>query len=100
MLGSADHHVSRSVSRSAALPVAVRLDGNDTAIATGRRLQLLGATTGANAYRSAGRTAKVGRSKGERHADTPGIDGTALEKSYRLVVTKRRLPPVVPQSRE
>jgi hypothetical protein len=59
MLGSADHHVSRLVLRSAALPVAIRLDGNGTAVAARRRLQLLGAPTGADTFRSAGGTAKV-----------------------------------------
>ena len=61
MLGSVDHHVSRLVPRSAALPVAIRLDGNGTATLAARRrlLQLLAAPTGATTFRSASRTAKV-----------------------------------------
>ena len=87
MVGSADHDVSRLVPRTTTLPVAVRLSGNAPADATRRRLHLLGATTGANALRSTRGTAKVTDSKAERHADTPGIDGTALRKWYRVPVT-------------
>jgi hypothetical protein len=42
MVRSADHDVSHLVPRSTALPVAIRLSGNAPAVATGRRLQLLG----------------------------------------------------------
>lgn len=47
-VGSPDHDVSRLMSRSTALPIAIRLSGNAPAVATRRRLQLLGAPTGAH----------------------------------------------------